>query len=141
MTLGQTLILLFLRNILGGLDQPATNPVSFQEVAGRRTISMRLKNGSATVPGAPSRRPAEWPWQQILSLFSGVSQGSDAFGETPKAAGEDARAPQSFCVVSAKGRQDCLPHSGHGSTECRPAIIGVHLQVAEKGFTGINRCC
>src|ERR1035441_3760257 len=101
MTLGQTLILLFLRNILGGLDQPATNPVSFQEVAGRRTISMRLKNGSAPVPGAPSRRPAEWPWQQILSLFSGVSQGSDAFGETPKAAGEDARAPQFFRMVPA----------------------------------------
>jgi hypothetical protein len=31
-------------------------------------------------------------------------QGHDAFGETPKAAGEDARTPQSICVVTAENR-------------------------------------
>jgi hypothetical protein len=52
--------------------------------------------GTATVPVASSRRPADWLRRQYNSPFSEASQGPEAFGETPKAADEDVRAPQSI---------------------------------------------
>jgi hypothetical protein len=46
--------------------------------------------GTATVSVASGRRPADWL----------QAHGTEAFGETPKAAGEDARAPQSSSITS-----------------------------------------
>jgi len=48
---------------------------------------------------ATSRRPADWHRFQNDSPFGESSQRSDAFGETPKAAGEDARAPQAISMI------------------------------------------
>jgi hypothetical protein len=62
---------------------------------------MQLKVGTATVPVASSRRPADWRRSQNHSHFGEPLRGADAFGETPKAAGEDARAPQSICMDTA----------------------------------------
>ena len=63
--------------------------------------TIQLKQGSATVPVASIRRPADWSRQQKNSLFSEPYPGTNAFGETPKAAGEDVRAPQTFRIIPA----------------------------------------
>jgi hypothetical protein len=47
--------------------------------------------------------PADWRRTLNDSPLGEASHGSDAFGGTPKAAGEDARAPQSICIVTAWG--------------------------------------
>jgi hypothetical protein len=53
-----------------------------------------VKIASATVSVAPGRRPADWPTGGKMTHFSvNLLRASNAFGETPKAAGEDARAP------------------------------------------------
>jgi hypothetical protein len=62
---------------------------------------MQLKMGTATVQVASSRRPADWRRRQDHPHFGEPSSGVDAFGGTPRAAGEDARAPQSNCMDSA----------------------------------------
>jgi hypothetical protein len=46
-----------------------------------------VKTGSATVPVASSRRPADWRWSQNGLFFIEPYPGTNAFGETPKAAG------------------------------------------------------
>jgi hypothetical protein len=72
---------------------------------------MRLKVGTATVLSsearrakgdlvASSRRPAGWRRSQNHSHVGEPFRGADAFGGTPKAAGEDARAPQSIRIVT-----------------------------------------
>jgi hypothetical protein len=73
---------------------------------------MQLKLGSATVSVASSRptrkrlpnnlfcSPADWRRTLNDSPLGEASHGSDAFGGTPKAAGEDARALQSICIVT-----------------------------------------
>jgi hypothetical protein len=79
---------------------------------------MQLKNGSAIVSIASSRRPADWPWEEGTHFSVIHREGVNAFGGTPKAAGEDARAPQSICMDTAKTSQPCiafhLPESGSG---------------------------
>jgi hypothetical protein len=57
---------------------------------------MQLKNGSATVPVASSRRLADWSRRQTNHFSVTFLRAPNAFGGTPKAAGEDARAPQSI---------------------------------------------
>jgi hypothetical protein len=47
--------------------------------------------------GVPPTGPGSEPIHFLVNPF----WEADAFGETPKAAGEDARAPQSFCIVTA----------------------------------------
>ena len=54
---------------------------------------MKLKNGSAIVSIASSRRPADWPREEETHFSVIHRKGVNAFGGTPKAAGEDARAP------------------------------------------------
>jgi hypothetical protein len=72
---------------------------------------MQLNNGSATVSVASSRPTrkrlpnnlfcslAGWPRRQTTHFSVNLLRRPNAFGETPKAAGEDARAPQSNCTV------------------------------------------
>jgi hypothetical protein len=45
---------------------------------------MQMKNGSAIVPIASSRRPADWPRTQNDSPFGESPEGTNAFGETPE---------------------------------------------------------
>jgi hypothetical protein len=61
-------------------------------------VSLRLLMGSAIVSIAPSRRPADWLRKRSVSAFCEVAESSDAFGETPKAADGDVRAPRPICI-------------------------------------------
>jgi hypothetical protein len=61
-----------------------------------------VKIGSATVSVAPRRRLADWPPVGKTTHPSvNLLRPSNAFGGTSKAAGEDARASQSYCMVTA----------------------------------------
>jgi len=83
---------------------------------------MQLKIGSATVPVASSRRPADWRSMQNDSHFSEPPQESNAFGETPKAAGGDARASQSFCMDTAQ-REAADSREGPGNAAKAAAYL------------------
>jgi hypothetical protein len=65
-----------------------------ESLAGR----MQLKAGSATVSVAPVGVPPTGLELKSPGFLLASSRSADAFGGTPKAAGEDARAPQSICV-------------------------------------------
>jgi hypothetical protein len=60
---------------------------------------MQLKNRSAIVSIASSRRPADWPREEGTHFSVIHLKDGNTFGGTPKAAGEDARAPQSISIV------------------------------------------
>jgi hypothetical protein len=66
------------------------NSTAFREAS--QTISMFL--GSATVPVAPVGVPPTDAEFQSLHCFGEQFHACNAFGETPKGAGEDARAPR-----------------------------------------------
>ena len=81
------------------------------------------KNPSSWPPSHPVAIQMDWGARSSRSLPVGVPptgagyhatcvlvrrrQGSDSFGETPKAADEDVRAPQSNCIVMARGEGGC----------------------------------
>src|SRR5579862_6512882 len=87
---------------------------------------MQLKNGSAVVPTAPSRRPADWLRVSLGSLINETLSSFDAFGETPKVAGEDARATNAT---------DFEPSAAASESEQR----GMHSQNREERHSIL--CC
>ena len=72
---------------------------------------MQSKVGSATVPVAIGRRPADPSGRVGNPLFVVPAGAIDAFGQRPKAAGGTPALPETNCIVTAEARADIFAKS------------------------------